>query len=106
PASPLRPELILEEGLTQARVGDPAARKTLGGYLRQYPGEGRVSEARLALAELALLTPGEGVKAAEASKEAGQYLSLVKDSAPSPELAAHTDYLAIWLADSQENRSD
>ncbi len=54
PESPLRSNLVLEEGLMQASLGNEKAEKTLGVFLRDFPGHERAAEARIALAALAL----------------------------------------------------
>lgn len=89
PESDLRAELILEEGLLQARTGDPRSEETLQLFLLQFPRHSRQPEARLALAELAFTT-GD-------SAAAGRYLQVANQSSETPETDAHTAYLAIFL---------
>ena len=42
----------------------------------------------------------------QARSESGQYLRTVAAAAPTPDVRAHADYLAIWLADAQESPND
>ena len=106
PASPLRPELALEEGLTLARSDDPRARPTLEAFLKQYPQSPRAAEARLALAELSLFSSETQAGTPHAREVAAKYIRTVATAAPAPEVAAQADFLAIWLADTQEPRDD
>ena len=98
PESPLRGELSLEEGLEQARSGDPRAGESLRTFVRDYPRSPRQAEARLALAEFSLLTG-----AAEAPPE---YLPAANPVPPPPEISAQSAWLAIYLADTQQPRDD
>lgn len=93
PESPLRGELLLEEGLEQARIHDPAAPETFKSFLRDYPRSPRQAEARLALAEIALVS-GEAADPA--------LLQAANTIPPAPEIAAQSAYLAIFLADAQQ----
>ena len=90
PESPLRADLILEEGFIQALNSDPRAEETLQLFLNHFPRSSRGAEARLALAELAYRagTPGE----------AAQYLRVAHTTAD-PATAEHAEYLAIFLAE-------
>ncbi len=94
--SPLRSELLLEEGLTQARTTDPRATETLELFLLRFPAHERVPEARLALAELSFFA-GEGAVAS-------RYLHAV--NAASPAVGDHAAYLAIFLEDAKQPRND
>jgi outer membrane protein assembly factor BamD (BamD/ComL family) len=91
PNSPLRSELVLEEGFAQARAGDPRAGDTLELFLHHFPTHPRQSEARLALAELAYR---DGDVAA-----AARYMQVANPAASSGETADQAAYLAIFLAD-------
>ncbi len=90
PNSPLRSQLVLEEGFTQARAGDPRAGDTLELFLHHFPKHPRQNEARLALAELALQ---DGNAAGVA-----RYLQVVNAAAPNAESAERAAYLAIFAA--------
>lgn len=97
-SSPLRSELILEQGLLQARLGDARAKETLLLFLNHFPQHERTAEARLALAELAL-------NAGEVST-ANEFRLAVNDSTPTREIDDQTQYLAIFLADAKTPRRD
>jgi outer membrane protein assembly factor BamD (BamD/ComL family) len=102
PDSELRGQLVLEEGLLQARQGDSRAHTTLEIFLRDFPRHDRVPEARLALSELAL---------AEADiKNATRYIKIANDArndaAKSGNAEDQSDYFAIFLADAQPVRDD
>ncbi len=98
PESVMRSELILEQGLTQARAGDPGAVATVENFLTKFPAHPRIPEGRLALAELAY-TAGDGQAAA-------RHLRVVNELPPSAATADHADYLAIFLADAKPDRKD
>jgi len=98
PQSELRAELILEEGLSQARANDSRAQETIELFLQHFPRHARAGEAQLALAELTFARQDVG--------QAANYLQAVNTSAPSPETSDHADYLAIFLADAQAPRND
>ena len=98
PDSELRGQLILEEGLLQARQGDPRARGTLDIFLRDFPRYPRVPEAQLALAELAL--------AADDAKQAARYIKAANEAPKSPITEDQAEYFAIFLADAQQPRDD
>ena len=91
PNSPLRSDLVLEEGFAQARFGDPRAGDSIELFLHHFPKHPRQNEARVALAELAL---ADGDKA-----DAARYLQLVKDASPEADTAERAAYLAVFLAD-------
>jgi len=98
PESQLRRELVLEEGLLQARSGDPRAHVTLALFIRDFPEHPRVGEARIALAELAFLSspPRRG--------EASHYLKAALETPGDPETAERAEYLAIFMADAGRKR--
>ncbi len=91
PDSPLRPDLILEEGFTQARNSDPRAEETLRLFLNHFPLSARQSEARLALAELAFQ--------AGSPAEAAEYLRVANTAPAEPASAEHAEYLEVFLAE-------
>lgn len=93
PNSPLRSDLVLEEGFAQARFGDPRAGDTIELFLHHFPKHPRQSEARVALAELAL-ADGD-------SAGAGRYLQVVNNAAPDANTAERAAYLAVFLADAE-----
>ena len=101
PDSPYRAELFLEEGLLQARHPETRrhAEATLQRFIREFPKNRRVPEARLALAELRF--------EANDPAGAGRYLRVVNDNPPaSPEVSEQADYLAIFVAAAAVPRDD
>jgi tetratricopeptide (TPR) repeat protein len=98
PQSALRAELILEEGLSQARAHDNRARETIELFLQHFPRHSRRGEAQLALAELAF--------AGQNTVEAANYLQAVNSTASSSVTADNADYLALFLADAQTPRNE
>jgi outer membrane protein assembly factor BamD (BamD/ComL family) len=93
PNSPLLSSLVLEEGFTQARAGDPRAGDTLELFIHHFPRHPRQNEARLALAELALR---DGDRAGTA-----RYLQVVNASAPDAESTERAGYLSVFAADAE-----
>ena len=91
PASPLRPDLILEEGLLRARQGDPKAEAALQQFIRAFPENPRVPEAWLTLAELR--------QAGCDPDGASAFLRVVNTSPAPTQTAEQSDYLAIFVAD-------
>jgi len=98
PKSPLRPDLILEEGLLRARQGDPQAEAALQQFIRAFPNNPRVSEARLTLAELRY--------AGNDPSGASDFLKVVNESPALPQTAEQSDYLAIFVADAATPPAD
>jgi len=98
PDTEQRRSLLLEEGLLQARSGDPRATATLQSFIRDFPDNRRVSEARLALAEL--------VFARGDVDSASNLLKAAYVSKPSDQSREQADCLAIFIADSAGNRRD
>lgn len=94
PESPRRRDLLVEQGLFQARNRDPGAEKTLGVFLRDFPGHPRTGEARLALAELRFQSGPERAPAAL------EMLGAARDFGLSDELSAQADLLELWIASS------
>ena len=89
----MRGDLRLEEALIQAARGDAAASMALQNFLREFPNHARVSEAYVALAELAFhAAPPRLV-------EAQQNLARAAQSHPNAAAAERADYLNIWLED-------
>jgi tetratricopeptide (TPR) repeat protein len=98
PETDERRNLLLEEGLLQARSGDPRATATLESFVRDFPDNRRVAEAQIALAEL-VFADGD-------MDSASHLLRAAYVSAPSPQSREQADYLAIFIADSSPHRSD
>ncbi len=97
PESSLRSDLILEQGLIQARVGKPEATRSLEQFIRNFPGHPRLPEARLALAEIAF-TGGRWDLAED-------YRRVVNPGGDT-ELSDQSAYLALFLADAQRPAKD
>jgi hypothetical protein len=88
-----RTDLRLEAGLMEAAKGDARASDSLRSFLREFPTAERVSEAWVALAELAFhATPPR-------LDEARKDLARAAESKPTPTAQERADYLAIWLED-------
>ena len=101
PDSPLRSELILEQGLTQARVGDARAADTLQLFGLHFPTHARSVESRLALAELAF--------AAGDHDTTDRYLRIASPTSRATSAAAaevHAEYLAIFVEDAKQPRDE
>ena len=98
PETPLRSELIFREGLFQAARKDSRAETTLERFARDFTGSPRVSEAKLALAELRF--------AKNDTAGAQSYLRGVRETSASPETAEQADYFAIFVADAAPERND
>src|SRR3984893_10894106 len=90
-----RAELRLEEGLMQEAKGDGKAAESLREVVRDFPGNPRVAEAWVALAELAFqATPAR-------LDEARKDLARAVGSKPTAAAAEHGDYLMIWIEDAE-----
>ena len=89
-----RANLRLEEGLMQAAKGDKKAEVSLHQFIRDFPKNPRVSEAWVALAELAFHS------APARLDEARKDLAHAADSAPTAAAAERADYLSIWVEES------
>lgn len=98
PETDQRHDLLLEEGLLQARSRDPRAFATLQSFIRDFPNNRRTGEARLALAELVFAAGDTGA--------AGDLLKAAYVSGTSTQSREQADYLAIFIADSSPNRQD
>ncbi|HYY14815.1 MAG TPA: tetratricopeptide repeat protein [Chthoniobacterales bacterium] len=87
-----RTRLRLEQGLMQASKGDPKAAESLVNFVREFPQDRRVSEAWVALAELAFHSIPPRID--EAKKDL-----TVAATNPTPAAAERADYLTIWIED-------
>ncbi len=96
PESDFRRDLLLEEGLLQARSHDVRAMQTLQLFIRDFPDHSRAPEARIALAELAFLS--SDIDSASVLLKAAN-----ENGAQNSERG---DYLAIFVADAQTPRDD
>jgi TolA-binding protein/lipopolysaccharide biosynthesis regulator YciM len=88
-----RADLQLDAGLTEAAKGDPRAAGSLSNFLRDFPNSGRISEALVALAELAFHATPPRID------EARKNLTRAAESKSTPAAQERADYLAIWLED-------
>lgn len=91
PESKFRPEMLLEEGLLQARTGDSKAKESLRLFLKDFPSHSRAVEAQLALAELAF---GDGD-----ANSSSLYLKAVLESPAPIQTAEQAALLEIFQAD-------
>ena len=98
-SDPLSGELVLESGITQARVKPSSAPATLRAFLGDYPGHPRRSEAFLVLAELQLA----GGNPVEAEVELGG-AKATEGADPSGGQTERNRYAAIFIADAAKPR--
>jgi len=89
-----RANLRLEEGLMQAAKDDKKAEVSLQQFIRDFPKNPRVSEAWVALAELAFHSSPPRVD------DARRDLAHAAESAPTAAAAERADYLSIWVEES------
>jgi predicted negative regulator of RcsB-dependent stress response len=91
-------DLELNRGLVEAQKGSPSAIESLRSFIRTHPGASRLSEAWVALAEIAFhSTPPQ-------PDEARRDLQRASESKPTAAAQEHADYLSIWIADSASGR--
>jgi outer membrane protein assembly factor BamD (BamD/ComL family) len=95
-----RAELLLEHGLVQAAQGDKDAAKSLQTFLRDFPRSKRVSEAWVALAELAFHASPPQLD------EARSDLAHAVQSQPTGAATERGDYLRIWIEDAASSKDD
>ena len=86
-----RADLRLEEGLMQAAKGDKKAAASLQRFIHDFPKNPRVSEAWVALAELAFHSSPPRLD------EARKDLEHATESTPTAAAAERADYLRIWM---------
>jgi predicted Zn-dependent protease len=89
-----RAELLLERGLVQAAQGDEKAVASLKSFLRDFPQNKRVSEAWVALGELAFHESPPRLD------QARDHLKRAMESQPTAAATERADYLKIWIEDS------
>ncbi|MFQ3578059.1 MAG: tetratricopeptide repeat protein, partial [Verrucomicrobiia bacterium] len=99
PESRYRQDLVIEQGLFQARSGDVRAMETLQVFVRDFQDHPRAGEAMLALAELQFLSEPESAVAAL------ETLGKAREQGLGGELQARADYLEFWIADAMETVS-
>ncbi|HSH38869.1 MAG TPA: tetratricopeptide repeat protein, partial [Chthoniobacterales bacterium] len=96
----MRGDLLLEQGLIEAAKGAKTAPASLHAFVREAPKHPRVSEAWVALAELAFhAVPSR-------ADEARKHLARAAEAQPSPRARERADYLTIWLEDAEPNRDE
>jgi TolA-binding protein len=86
-------ELLLEEGAVEAAQEKPEAEETFRKFIRDFPRSSRVSEAWVALAELAFHAPKPNLEAARGN------LAQARKQNPTPAALERADYLEIWIED-------
>jgi len=86
-------ELLLEEGAVQAAQGDLQARQTFEKFIHDFPQSPRVSEAWVALAELAFHEAKPNLATAR------QDLARAREARPTAAAQERADYLQIWIED-------
>ncbi len=93
-------EIALEQALAAAQRGQKDAAALLRDFIRRAPDHPRVSEAQVALAEIAYhATPP---RLDEAEKD----LAAARAGHPTESAIEHADYLATWLGDARGADSD
>ena len=86
-------DLLLEKGSVQAAQGKAEAAVSFQNFIRDFPSSPRVSEAWVALAELAFHGPKPDLETAR------QDLARARQGSPTPVASERADYLEIWLND-------
>jgi TolA-binding protein len=86
-------ELLLEEGAAQAAQGKPEAEETFRKFIHDFPQSPRVSEAWVALAELAFHATKPDLETARRN------LAQARQGNPTPTALERADYLEIWIED-------
>ncbi|MBA2435699.1 MAG: tetratricopeptide repeat protein [Chthoniobacterales bacterium] len=96
----LQGELLLEEGVVQAAQGKPEASETFRKFIRDFPQSPRLSEAWVALAELAFHAAPPDLAAAR------QGLAQARQANPTPAARERADYLEIWIEDATPSSNE
>ncbi|MDQ2824829.1 MAG: tetratricopeptide repeat protein [Verrucomicrobiota bacterium] len=91
-----RARLRLEEGLLQAAKRDNKAVNSLQSFVRDFPQSARVSEAWVALAELAFHSKPPRLD------EAQKNLERAADLKPTAAAVEQAEYLTIWIEDARD----
>ena len=87
-------ELLLEEGAVQAAQGKPEAGETFRKFIHDFPQSPRVSEAWVALAELAFHATEAGTR-----DGAEGFGASATGTIQRPTALERADYLEIWIED-------
>src|SRR5438067_480039 len=93
-------EVALQPAIIGAEAGEENAGALLQDFVRRFPGHPRVSEAQIALAEMAYHA------APPKLDEVEKNLAAARAAHPTELAVEHADYLAIWLADARGVDSD
>ncbi|MGI8956407.1 MAG: tetratricopeptide repeat protein [Chthoniobacterales bacterium] len=93
-------DLLLEEGSVQASQGKPEAEETFRKFIRDFPQSPRISEAWVALAELAFHAAQPDLNAARKD------LAQARQGNPTPEARERADYLEIWIEDATPSSAE
>ena len=93
-------EVALEQAVISAERGEKNAGALLQDFVRRFPDHPRVSEAQMALAEMAYHSSPPKLDEAEKN------LAAARATHPTELAVEHADYLAIWLADARGADSD
>ena len=93
-------DLLLEEGAVQAAQGKAEAAASFEKFIHDFPTSPRVSEAWVALAELAFHQAKPDVATARAD------LLKARQAHPTPTARERADYLEIWLNDAAETKDE
>ena len=91
-------ELRLEEGLVRAAQGQSDAADTLRKFIAEFPENTRVSEAWVALAELAFHNNPPRLD------EARKFLARADRFQPTRAARERADYLTIWIEDAADRQ--
>jgi len=95
-----RGELVLERALVLAAGKDKGAPESLQNFIRDFAKHSRVSEAWVALAELAFHA------APPRLDEARQNLARAAENHPAPAAQERSDYLTIWIEDAADKPNE
>src|SRR5947207_4837561 len=93
-------DVALEQAVISAERGEKNAGAMLQDFVRRFPDHPRVSEAQIALAEMAYRSTPPKLDGAEKD------LAAARATHPTVVAVEHADYLAIWLADARGAESD
>jgi tetratricopeptide (TPR) repeat protein len=93
-------EVALEQAIISAERGEKNAGALLQDFVHRFPDHPRVSEAQIALAEIAYHSIPPRLDEAEKN------LAAARTTHPTELAFEHGDYLAIWLADARGADSD
>lgn len=93
----LQGEMLLEKAAVQAAQNKPEAAETFRKFIADFPQSPRLSEAWVALAELAFHAPKPHLE------EARKDLAVARAAHPTPIALERADYLEVWLADTKSD---